>query len=505
MQQAPFPSPDIRIHRTSSALSPADYQVANMTDALANAAQEWFKKGTDAMGLENWDFAVECFSNSIKMKPDVQLFRQTKLGCCRRMYGDNKTGARMASMKLMPIRGKIKKAKMKKDWKTIDALAEQGLTINPWDAQLFMDLGEAASEQEHSDVARFGYFEAVKIDPKNVANNMALGYLLFDRNEFEEARKSFQRVRDVDAMHSEARTMLSRCDTQSVIHRSYEGKESTKEVAKEEPAATNAYEEDRKARRGARTENAAPGESEEMDMRAAIRKDPKNVARYQKLISLLEGERRFPEAIEQIDLALELAPGDQGLLESKEDYELEIMKERLTEASERARKNPNRERVVEKAKALAAEFLEREISMLTNRIENHPQDMKLKMELAERHRKQKNFKLAIPLLQQATKDTRLQNAALVKLGECFVRTGQMSLGKRQFDKALEALTSQDNPDEFKLAHYFLGRLNEKAENNDQAEYHYGEILGVDWEYKDVQKRHSDLQGGEDEFGDFDDL
>lgn len=476
-----------------------------MTDPLASAAQDWFKKGTDAMQRENYDFAVECFSNAAKMKPDVQLFRQTKLGCCRRMYGDNKTGARMASMKLMPIRGKIKKAKMKKDWKGVDTLAEQGLTINPWDIQLLMDLGEAASEQENNDVARFGFFEAVKLDTKNVANNLKLGYLLFDRNEFEEARKSFQRVRDVDPMHSEARTMLSRCDTQSVIHRSYEGKESTKEVAKEEPEATNAYEADRQARRGSRKESVAPGESEEMDLRAAIRKDDRNVARYQKLIALLESERRFPEAIEQIDLALELAPGDQGLTELKEDFELEIMKERLAEATERARKNPGRERVVEKAKALQAEYSVREVKVLTSRIESHPNDMKLKVELAERYRKQKKFKQAIPLLQQATKDTRLQNAALVKLGECFVRTGQMSLGKRQFDKALEQLNSQDHPDEFKLAHYFLGRLNEKAENNDQAEFHYGEILGIDWEYKDVQKRHTDLQGGEDEFGDFDDL
>ena len=298
--------------------------------------------------------------------------------------------------------------------------------------------------------------------------------------------------------------MMARCDAQSVVHRSYEGKESTKEVATEQ-APTNAYEADRQARRGGPKQSVAPGESEEMDLRAEIRKDPKNVARYQKLAALLHDERRLPEAIEQLDLALELSPGNQGLTELKEDIELEIMKEKAGEAVERARKNPTRERVVEKAKALNAELMVREIEVLATRVESHPNDTKMKMDLAERYRKQKKFKLAIPLLQQATKDVRIQSQALVSLGECFVRTGQMSLGKRQFDKALETLNGKDDTDAFKTAHYFLGRIHEKADNKDQAEHHYGEILGIDWEYKDAQKRLSDLQGGEDEFEDFDDM
>ena len=473
-------------------------------DPLANAANEWFKKGTEAMGKQRWDVAVECFTNCINMKPEIQMYRQNKLGCNRKKFDDNKTGAKMAGLKLMPVRGKIKKARMKKDWKTLDTLAEEGLNINPWDAQLLADIGEAARERDILDIARFGYAEAVKLDPKDIANNIALGNILFERNEFEEARKSFERAYKEDPSNGEARSMMARCDAQSVVHRSYEGKESTKEVATEQ-APTNAYEADRQARRGGPKQSVAPGESEEMDLRAEIRKDPKNVARYQKLAALLHDERRLPEAIEQLDLALELSPGNQGLTELKEDIELEIMKEKAGEAVERARKNPTRERVVEKAKALNAELMVREIEVLATRVESHPNDTKMKMDLAERYRKQKKFKLAIPLLQQATKDVRIQSQALVSLGECFVRTGQMSLGKRQFDKALETLNGKDDTDAFKTAHYFLGRIHEKADNKDQAEHHYGEILGIDWEYKDAQKRLSDLQGGEDEFEDFDDM
>ena len=57
-----------------------------MSDPLAKAAAEWFQKGTEAMGRENWDFAVECFGSAVKMKPDVVLYRQTKHGCSRKRY-----------------------------------------------------------------------------------------------------------------------------------------------------------------------------------------------------------------------------------------------------------------------------------------------------------------------------------------------------------------------------------------------------------------------------------
>ena len=128
-----------------------------MSDPLATAAQEWFKKGNEAMGRQNWDFAVECFSNAVKMKSDVVLFRQTRHLCCRKLYGDNGTGAKMAGMKLMGIRGKIKKARGKEDWAAMDQHAEEGLAVNPWDGQLLADLGEACAAQDRGELAAYAY------------------------------------------------------------------------------------------------------------------------------------------------------------------------------------------------------------------------------------------------------------------------------------------------------------------------------------------------------------
>jgi len=147
--------------------------------------------------------------------------------------------------------------------------------------------------------------------------------------------------------------------------------------------------------------------------------------------------------------------------------------------------------------------MQREVEVLAGRVENHPNDMKMRYDLAERYRKTKQYVKAIPLLQQAVADIRISEDALVSLGECFIRSGKADLGRRQFIKALETLNAKDKPDAFKNAHYFLGRLYEKASKNEDAEKHYNEILGVDYDFRDVLKRLEEIQGG-DEFEDFDD-
>jgi tetratricopeptide (TPR) repeat protein len=463
------------------------------TDQLSKAAQEWFRKGTEALHRNNWDFAIECFSNCIRMKPDNVLYRQTRHGCIRKKYDDNGSGARMAGVKLMGVRGKIKKARMQKNWTAVDQAAEEGMTINPWDAQLYADIGEAAVEQERGDVAAYAWEQAVKQDMTNIGYNRSLGYVLRDRGQYDKARECFARIYKADPTDADARSMMSRLDAEQTMDGGgYEKAKDTQDVkvAKEEPV--NAYEADRQARKGGAPAADAPGESAELDLIHAIRKDPKDINNYVKLAELYRSERKLPQSIEQYDKALEVSGNDTAILESREDVELELIRERATEAADRARKNPDKDRLKEKAIALRDEYVTRQIDVLKPRVERHPNDTRMRFDLAELYRKTKQYTSAIPLYQQASADSRLKEDSLVWLGECFIRTGKLDLGRRQFEKALETL-SKEKPDAFKTAHYCLGRVYEKAKKNDLAESHYSEILLMDYEYKDVQKRLEDLQ------------
>lgn len=465
-------------------------------DERAKGAQEWFRKATEAMNHQNWDYAVECFTNCVRLVPDNVMYRQTRHGCLRKKYNDNGTGARMAGVRLMGVKGKLKKARMQKDWKALESTAEEGLQVNPWDASLFFDLGEASLEQEHFEVAKYALHRAVELDQNNVDYNRRYGHFLRERRDYKGATACFQRVQKIIPTDTEARSMINTLQAESVMDRGgYGNAETTRDVKAEPQTPVNAYEEDRRARRGATSRPAdAPGESVEADLQHAIRKDPQNVNNYLKLADHYRSARDLRKAQDILKQALEVSGNNADIAEQLEDVQLILFRNDVQEAEERVKKNPGKERLVEKFNALSQELLQKELEIFARRIERHPNDMRMRYDLAERYRQVKQWAKAIPLLQQATTDNRLKSDALVALGDCFVKDGKIDLGRRQFERALELISAQDKPDAFRTAHYWLGRIYEKAGRTEQAEHHYHEILAVDYEYRDVLQRLETLQG-----------
>ena len=467
-------------------------------DPMQKAAQEWYRKGSEALKKENFPYAVECFGTAVKMQPDNVLYRQTRHGSLEKLYGGNGTGARMSSVRLVGIRGRIKKGRLKKDWPAIDVAAEEGLFFNPWDAQLFADVGAAAVERDAREVAKYAWSKAVKFDLTNTGYNRALGYVLRDCHEYVAARNCFKRVYEANPTDAEARGMMNQLDAESVMHRGgYDAAETTRDVAAQQQAPVNAYDEDRKARKGQQTADA-PGESDETDLRHAIRKDPDNVNNYLRLAEYYRDARQLLQALDMYEQVLKKTPNNMDVLEFKEDIELDILRDKLSDTTELYRKHPDKARLKEKATKLKGQLITQEIKVLEPRIERHPQDMKMRFDLAERYRRTKQYEKSIPLYQQASVDSRLKEDALVWLGLCFVRTKKLSLGERQFSRALETINANDKAIPFKMAHYWLGRIAEKAERRDDAENHYTEILSVDYSYEDVQKRLEALQVNDEE-------
>ncbi|GAB4149007.1 MAG: hypothetical protein Tsb009_23130 [Planctomycetaceae bacterium] len=460
-----------------------------VSDKNKIAADCW-KRGNEALSREQWDYAVKMATQAMSLAPDNVLYRKTLRGATKKMYKDNGSGARMASMKLMKIRGRIKKAQMTKDWKALDKAAEEGLLINPWDAALNAAVGEACKNIGLNEVALFGYEEAVKASPDNKEYNRAYALLQEERGNYQEAIACWNRIAKLDPLDGQARSKLTQLEADTVINRGgYEGAETTRDVK-------TGYDYDRhqSAAKTAGQEVDGPGMSAEADMQRAIRKDPSNKDNYLKLADYYKRENRLTEAAEMLKTALDLTGGgDHTIREQLEDVELEQLRHNQSLAMESARKNPEDETARKNSAALARELIHREIEVLTSRVERYPQDARIKFDLAKRHKRLKSFAKAIPLLQQASGDTRLEREVLVMLGECFFEEKKLPLALRQFEKARDLVNSNDHPDLFKKIYYALGRLYELGDKQEQAEEHYQEVLGVDFEYRDTLKRLEKLQ------------
>ncbi len=464
-----------------------------MDDEKKKIAAECWKKGSEAMAKEQWDFAIVMFGQSTALIPSNLMYRQTLRGVECKKYNNNKTGAKMAGMKLMGTRAKIKKAKIKKDWQTVERAAEAGLAVNPWDAQLNADLGQACRKLDFQEVAKFAYEYAVAGNPESKVYNRALAELLEERGDYLEAVKCWQRILKIDPLDGEARSKIMQLGATSVIDRGgYGDAETTRDVKK------TAYDLDRPARTSVPGAVDGPGVSLEADLQRAIRKDESNTDNYLKLAEFYKREKRLSEAADTLNTALQVSGGDQNIRELMEDIELDQMRNNLALARGAARKNDEDQTASKNVAALAQELLTREIRVLQSRVERYSQDTRVKYELAKRLMRKKQWADSIKLLQSAANDPRLECEVAIALSDCFIKEKKTALAKRQLQRAVEneKLTHHDRPDLFKKAHYGLGRLCEQDGQREQAENHYNEILAVEYEYRDTLQRLEKLQAGD---------
>src|SRR5438477_12694959 len=129
-----------------------------MSDDQRNKiAADCWRRGNEAIPKENWDYAIQMYRTSVNMKPDNLAYRQSLRFTEYKKYDDNKTGARMAGMKLMTVKGMLKKCRMSKNWAGLAAACEDGLAVNPWEPQINADLGDALTELGYQEVAKFAY------------------------------------------------------------------------------------------------------------------------------------------------------------------------------------------------------------------------------------------------------------------------------------------------------------------------------------------------------------
>jgi tetratricopeptide (TPR) repeat protein len=450
-------------------------------DRKRKLAADCWKRGTEAMMKSNWDYSISMFREATKLVPDNLIYRQSLRGCEEKKYNGNGSGAAMAGMKLMGTRGKIKKAHYSKDWDTIEQAAEDGLAINPWDPQLNADLGKALREFGFTEVAVYSYERAVKGDANNKEYNNALGELLEERGEYERAIQCYRRIMAVDKLDSVSRRKITELEAKSTMDRGgYDGASTTKDVSIGKPAPGQAAD--------------GPGMSAEADLQRAIRKDPANKDNYLKLAAHYKRAGDLEQTEEQLKKALEVSGGDINIREQVEDVQLDRMKQTVVVAKDAAHKAADDPDAKQRYAQLTDELLHREMEVFARRVERYPADMRVKFELGQRYFTDKRHQMAIPLFQQSRSDPRLKGESLLLLGKCFIADKQYALARRQFEQAVPEIKHEEKPDRFKEAYYYLARICEELGDRDSAIKHYQEVLAVDYNYRDTQKRLQGLEG-----------
>ena len=416
--------------------------------------------------------------------PGNLLYRQSLRGTERKKYGDNGSGASMKGLKLMGVKSRIKKAKSKKDWAKLDGAAEEGLKVDPWDVDMNVAVAEAAEARGHFEVAKFAVDAALASNKEDVKLLDRYATLLEELEEFQAALTILQKLQRLKPDDNDLGRRMTDVHTKQMMKRTGadEGKGS-----RNIQENVNAYDDASGLDRG---EPDGPGQDPVSDLKRQIRKRPDDPNPRVRLADLLAKSGKLKEAAASMKEAAEISK-DVSIEERYEDLHLAEMRQQLDADKQKARKLKDEKRMA-RAKKFAAQLAEQEIEILTRRAERHPKNMRVKYDLGTRLLAKKDVAGAIPLLQQSVSDNRIEADARVSLGEAFLMDNKRPLAKRQFETALESIDEHDQAELFLKAHYALGRIAEEANEIRDAERHYSDVLGVDYNYRDTNDRLTGL-------------
>jgi tetratricopeptide (TPR) repeat protein len=453
-------------------------------------AADCFLKGNQALEKQNFEYAIDMYSKCVQLVPDNLMFRKTLRGAVRRKYEGNKSGVKFASVRLTGTRNTIRKARSKKEWPAMDQTAEEGLKLNPWDAQLNADVGEACYNLGYLEIAEFGYQCAADSNSDSKEFLQKLMEINEERGNFPKAIECARRLTKLEPNNGKLRAQLTGLEAKQVMDRGgYDVAKSTQEVRR------NAYDDYRPATEKYVPDTVVgPGVSVENDLKRAIRKSPGEKGNYIKLVDHLHKHKEFEKAADVLKEALDATGGDVNIREMLEENELATFRHQIEQMKSVTQQD---EAGQTRMATLKRELLQREIQVYESRTDRYPNDARFKHELGKRYMQVKQYNKAIPWLQQATVDQRRAPAVLVLLAKCFVAEKQQKLARAQLERAVEKLNPHDDKETYSEAYYILGRLCEEAGDRDDAERYYALVLSVDYAYKDARERNEKLQSGDD--------
>ena len=446
-------------------------------------AKKSWQHGNGALSKQNFDLAIQMYYQAAQKDRGNLLYRQSLRGAEKKKYKDNGSGASMKGLKLMGPRGRVKKARSKKDWTGLDSAAEEGLKVDPWDVDLNVAVSEAAEGLRHFEVAKFAIDAALASNKDDTKLLKRYANLLEELEEYDPALVIWNKLHRLTPDDHEIARKITHLTTEKMVKRT--GGTDAKGTRQMNESAT-AYDE----ASGLTDSPDGPGQDPVADLQRQIRKQPDDPNPRVRLADLYFKAGKLKQAAASMKEAAEIS-GDVTIEERYEDMHLAEMRQQLDAAKQKARQLKDEKRMG-RAKKYEAQLTEKEIEILTRRAERHPKNMRVKYDLGTRLLARKQVQEAIPLLQQSVSDNRIESDARVSLGEAFLMDGKRPLAKRQFETALEAIDTHDQPELFLKSHYALGRLAEEAGETRAAEKHYSDVLGLDYNYRDANDRLTKL-------------
>ena len=444
---------------------------------LAQKAQNFTNRGRQALETGKYELAVDMLMEAMSAAPDVletrKLLRAAQIANFRKNgkagFGA-KLGYMMARQKIM---GLVKKGQGKEAMAEAEKLLAQN-PLDPDNIEAAVKAAEAAGKADHAAISIEAAYECSNKDPallERVATYYTMG------NRWDKARDAYQKLSELKPGDQRVMQLLKNAEARATMNAGWEATAGKKGgfqnlIANKEQAA----------KLDAANKAVVTADDAELliaEKKKQIEAEPKNMNARRALARIYVQGKRYYEAIEVLQNAIEMS----GTMDPELDRMLSQTKVQYYDQQIEALRANGQE---DDALNMEGEKNQFVFDDLAARVERYPNDLHLRFELGRQYFMYEYYDDALTHLQLAQKSPKDRLWALYYLAMCFLNQGQTDMAVMQLETARDALPTMD--DLKKKVVYQLGLCAESAGDLDKAYQYYKDVYSSDVGFEDLSER-----------------
>ena len=455
-------------------------------------ARKWFARAQQLVETRSYDYAIKCYIDGLNVWPEaVDEGHQPLRGCgvARQHTGGKRPGFGETVKHSMSNKDPLK-AMLNAEW----LLAHDPMNVGYMEG-LLKNANRAHCEDTVTwmgPIYRHAAENEKKPSPKRFALLKEVYEELGDRAQ---ARREAELAVQAYRLGIEALAIQARMDPKdaslanvqrdlstklTILKGQYQTAESFQESIQDREAQADLHDEERMVQSDDRLDQLIVKAEREMA------ENPGVIGKVMSLVELLcrqDNEERETKAIGI--LVTEYKGGGEYRYKMRAD---DIRMRQLGREFRRAKTSGDKEA----AREALTRQLRYELNVFAERVKKYPTDQRMRYEHGLRLFQAKRFDDAIPLFQAARGDPKNRTRCDLYLGRCFHEKGYHSQAMATLSKALEAYEFTED-ETAKALKYWLGRSQEGDGQVHEALATYGELLQVDYNYRDVRGRIDGLK------------
>ncbi len=467
------------------------------TDADKAKARKWFARARELVEGKNWDYAIQCYIDGLGFWPEAveEGHQMLRLAASERNIRGGKRPGIADTMKRSMSGKDAKKAMLNAEWllahdprniSYLEGILKNANKLRCEEALLWVGplYSNAIESEKKLSPKRFALLREIHEEAGDRASDRREAALAVQF--YEGAAEALRKQMQADPKNLDIENDLRDLSTKlTILKGKYESAGTFTESMRNAEQQQGVQDQERMVQDDSDLRRLLSNAETDLES------NPDNAGKVETLVGLLcrrEDEKDERRAISVL-VDKYKTYGDFRYKMRAEDIRAKQMRRTLRAVQERGD--------TDQAKKLQIELLKFEISAYRERVKQYPTDNRMRFEYALRLFQAGLFDDAIPEFQASRADPKVRMKADLHLGKCFFKKKYYPQAIGTLGKAVEAYEIPDDAIGKDLR-YWLARSMAASGGIDEARKVYGQILELDYNFRDVRDR---LQALNDTEGD----